>query len=91
MIRVKGRDMVQPMAWKPLKGMANASAWRTQRPVVSLETCTGCLLCWKFCPDAAITIRDDGKVAFDLAACKGCGVCMEECPVDAIHMEVEAR
>lgn len=90
MIRVKGRDLVQPMAWKPLTGMANAAAWRTQRPILDDAACTGCLICWKFCPDAAIAPQDS-KVAFDLASCKGCGVCEAECPAGAIRMEVEAR
>ena len=32
--------------------------WRIMRPVVDLEKCKKCTLCWKFCPDAAIELVD---------------------------------
>jgi len=63
--------------------------WRAFRPVRDQEKCTNCLLCWIFCPDGAVKVRE-GKIAeIDLAHCKGCGICAHECPVDAIEMVEE--
>jgi len=62
--------------------------WRSKRPVRDEEKCTRCLICWIFCPDAAISW--DGKdIHFDMNYCKGCGICAEECPVNCIKMEDE--
>lgn len=58
--------------------------WRTMRPVLIEDKCTGCLLCWPVCPDTSIIPTDDGKVRYDYDHCKGCGVCVEVCPFDAI-------
>ncbi len=64
--------------------------WRVMRPVIDLERCTRCLICWKFCPDAAIEIRQEAPhIQYDY--CKGCGVCAEECPQGCISFEREAR
>ena len=60
--------------------------WRTLSPRVALESCTGCLLCWKYCPDACVGIRD-GKPMIDMDHCKGCGICATECPQRCIHMD----
>jgi pyruvate ferredoxin oxidoreductase delta subunit len=46
-------------------------------------------MCWLYCPEAAITIDDDGMYGFDLFYCKGCGICAEECPKKCITMVVE--
>lgn len=65
--------------------------WRSLRPEWSQEKCIQCLLCWVFCPDGAIIVRD-GKIAeFDFEHCKGCGICAQECPpkVKAIKMVPE--
>jgi len=59
--------------------------WRAFRPVVDIEKCTGCLLCWIYCPEPAI-VQKDKKVRVDYDFCKGCGICAEECPVKAITM-----
>lgn len=88
-VKLAGREIVQPMAWKSTRESSGAAAWRTQRPVLDAAKCTGCLLCWKFCPEPAI-LPADGKVAFELSSCKGCGVCAVECPADAIRMIEEA-
>ena len=57
--------------------------WRTARPVIDRDKCTGCLLCWVFCPEGIIT-KNERKVDYEY--CKGCGVCAKECPVSAIEM-----
>ena len=55
--------------------------WRTERPVWDAEKCTSCLICWVYCPDSAIMLNEEGKMAgVDLEHCKGCGICAEECP-----------
>ncbi|OYT47962.1 ferredoxin [Candidatus Bathyarchaeota archaeon ex4484_231] len=65
-------------------------AWRAFRPVVDQSKCINCLLCWIFCPDAAI-IRKEKFVDVNYDYCKGCGICANECPVNAITMEEEKR
>ena len=62
--------------------------WRVLRPVVDMETCTMCRLCWVSCPDACINIKDD-TLSVNLKYCKGCGICAEVCPVGAIEMVPE--
>jgi 2-oxoacid:acceptor oxidoreductase delta subunit (pyruvate/2-ketoisovalerate family) len=63
--------------------------WRSLRPVIDAARCTGCLICWKFCPEACVNLTD--KVpAIGLSYCKGCGVCVAECPPKAIRFEDEA-
>ncbi|NPV51944.1 MAG: 4Fe-4S binding protein [Firmicutes bacterium] len=67
--------------------------WRTHRPVWDPEKCINCFLCWIYCPDSAIQVKD-GKVAgIDLEHCKGCGICAHECPskVRAINMVLESE
>jgi pyruvate ferredoxin oxidoreductase delta subunit len=61
------------------------AAWRTLRPVVTPETCTGCWQCYLLCPDAAI-YKDNSKAAINTDFCKGCGVCAKACPTQAITM-----
>jgi len=64
-------------------------SWRDFRPVVDAEKCTGCGMCWLFCPDMAIS---KGKPAVvDYRYCKGCGICANECPFKAITMVPEER
>ncbi len=65
------------------------SGWRTFKPVVALDTCTGCYRCYLVCPDGVIVKTETGKVAVDYDFCKGCGVCAHECPFDAIEMVKE--
>lgn len=62
--------------------------WRTLKPVIDLAACTGCLLCWKFCPEACVGLRD-GKPMIDFEHCKGCGICVQECPPRCVHMVPE--
>jgi len=45
-------------------------AWRAFRPVVDQSKCINCLLCWIFCPDAAI-IRKEKFVDVNYDYCKG--------------------
>ncbi len=56
--------------------------WRSLRPVHDMEHCTHCMICWVYCPDAAIVVEDGRWVRFDLDHCKGCGICAKVCPVN---------
>ncbi len=65
--------------------------WRTFMPVVDDAKCVKCYICWKFCPEPAIFIREDGYVGIDYDYCKGCGICANECPTKAITMVKEEK
>lgn len=65
--------------------------WRAKRPIVDLEKCTHCMVCWLFCPDSSIVTANGRFVGFDLEHCKGCGICAVECPPKVIDMVDEIR
>lgn len=65
-------------------------AWRTFKPVIDLEKCIGCAICWQDCPDNSIEWRDD-QPHIVYSHCKGCGICANECPSDAIEMVLEVQ
>jgi len=74
-------------ATKPAPGSAGKTAyWRWQKPIIDLNKCTRCGLCWVYCPDSAYTFDEDGYPVILYDWCKGCGICAVECPVDAIRM-----
>lgn len=60
--------------------------WRYVKPVINYNKCVLCMVCWKYCPDAAIKIEND-KPVIDYDYCKGCGICFSECNIKAISME----
>ena len=64
--------------------------WRAFRPIIDQDKCINCLLCWIYCPDAAVT-RLEKSVDVDYDYCKGCGICANECPAKAITMVEEKR
>jgi pyruvate ferredoxin oxidoreductase delta subunit len=55
--------------------------WRVNRPLHDMEQCTHCLICWVYCPDSSIIIKDGRWTEFDYDHCKGCGICASVCPV----------
>ena len=65
-------------------------AWRNIRPIIDLDECLQCGICWKFCPDAAIYIANEFPVV-NYDYCKGCGLCAEECPSKCITMVEEEK
>jgi pyruvate ferredoxin oxidoreductase delta subunit len=72
-----------------IKGGKYVANWRLYRPTVIYEKCIACGLCVTYCPEAAITRREDNKPVIDYRFCKGCGVCANECPQEAIEMKKE--
>ena len=60
--------------------------WRSERPIIDLDKCSKCGLCYIYCPDAAIEMNDEGYPERQLFYCKGCGICAAECPTKAITM-----
>ena len=65
--------------------------WRSQVPDIDSAKCTGCMLCYFYCPDASIIIKDGKATEIDLKHCKGCGICAQECPAKCIVMKTEER
>ena len=62
--------------------------WRSLRPAVDAQRCTGCLICWKYCPEACVQLTDKvPQINFDY--CKGCGICVVECPPQCISFNPE--
>lgn len=59
--------------------------WRTFKPVRD-QRCTHCMLCWIYCPDSSILVKDEKQTGFDYDHCKGCGICAKVCPVKCIEM-----
>ncbi len=87
---VRGEGLFLAPISRPAEGsIGKTGTWRTTRPVVDLEKCTGCYVCWLYCPENTIVKTGDGKVAIDYDYCKGCGVCAEVCPFKAIRMVEE--
>lgn len=56
--------------------------WRSLRPVHDMEQCTHCMICWVYCPDAAIIVEEGRWARIDYDHCKGCGICAQVCPVN---------
>ena len=59
--------------------------WSQEKPNIN-DKCIACGQCVKFCPEGAITIKDN-KAVVNLEYCKGCGLCAENCPIKAIEMK----
>ncbi len=49
------------------------------------DPCTGCHLCTRVCPTAAIAGKPKQKHVIDPALCIACGACFDVCPEDAIR------
>ena len=86
-----GKNKVVKELKKVAQAPANSRAdWRTFRPVVEAAKCTGCQICWTFCPEHSIDMVEK-KSIINYTYCKGCGICAEECPVKAITMVMESE
>ena len=65
--------------------------WRVQKPVVDLNKCIKCGICWMYCPDSCIKIDKKKGAIIDYDYCKGDGVCANVCPVKCIKMVKEEK
>jgi len=67
--------------------------WRNQKPVLNREKCIDCMICFIYCPDSSILIKDGKMTGFDYDHCKGCGICAAVCPpkCQAIEMVKEVK
>jgi pyruvate ferredoxin oxidoreductase delta subunit len=62
--------------------------WRSRKPIIDLEKCSSCLICWIYCPDSSIIVEDGKTMGINYNFCKGCGICAKVCPpkIKAIEM-----
>ncbi len=74
-----------------VRGLIKPQALKEAGRCFHCGDCVMCDNCLIFCPDVAITRKEDGSgYDVDLDHCKGCGICARECPRGAIVM-VEER
>jgi len=101
-LKKEGGMIQKPKGWKalPISGLIleggnsvgyETGSWRALRPVIDTEKCSHCMLCWLFCPDGSIKVRDSKVSGVDLRYCKGCGICAVECPRQVIEMLEESQ
>jgi pyruvate ferredoxin oxidoreductase gamma subunit len=64
--------------------LRTTEGWRVSRPVIDLDHCTRCFLCFALCPEGAIALDAESFPIIDYDHCKGCLVCVTECPPRAI-------
>jgi 2-oxoacid:acceptor oxidoreductase delta subunit (pyruvate/2-ketoisovalerate family) len=85
----------QKLGWKELSKGAipfkssteyETGDWGIENPDIDRSKCTKCVICYFFCPESAITVRDDGYTEVDTRYCKGCGICANECPAKCMTM-----
>ena len=89
-VDIKGANDMPAMAMSLGKMTYNKTgSWRNMTPVLDGEKCNGCMLCWKFCPDACIEPVEPPVI--DMDYCKGCGICAVECPTGAIILIEEGK
>jgi len=62
--------------------------WRYRKPLIDLEKCNQCGVCWMYCPDTAVRPKGESFTIL-YKYCKGCGICAEECPKGAILLVSE--
>ena len=65
--------------------------WRSYRPIWDEKKCNNCKVCWVYCPDGSIVVKNGVMTGIDLDHCKGCGICDYECPQKAIKMMEETK
>jgi len=89
--------MSLPISVQPNSTEKNKTgAWRTFKPKVDFNKCTGCGICARFCPEGIIAIdpvngHAKPKAVINSDYCKGCGICAAECPFKAIEMDLDKK
>lgn len=88
---IASKDYAHNTCWHAGWLTTKNAGWRTFRPVIDNEKCTGCLKCYMDCPDGCIykVESDEKAVAVDLDFCKGCAMCKNACKFDVIEMVAE--
>lgn len=71
--------------------LRKTGSWRVTKPVIDLEACTRCAICFVYCPDGAIVLDEESYPHIDYDHCKGCLICVEECPPQIISIEREVK
>lgn len=66
------------------------AGWRTEKPQIDTEKCSGCHYCYLCCPEGVI-YKDGDKIGIDFDFCKGCGICARVCKRKAILMVREEK
>jgi pyruvate ferredoxin oxidoreductase gamma subunit len=80
-----------PSISRPATSAARStSGWRVYRPVIELQRCTRCFLCFALCPEGAIRLDAASYPVIDYEHCKGCLICAHECPPQVISQVREA-
>jgi len=76
---------------KPKKGAGGETgAWRVYRPVIDPAKCIKCMMCYMYCPEAAIEVSNRNEIPrIDYRYCKGCLICYEVCPVPGKAIKIE--
>lgn len=83
--------MAAPSIFVPGNATArHTGSWRMEEPVIDMDACTRCSLCYVLCPDGAIRLDEDGYPHIDYEHCKGCMICREVCPPKVIATKKEA-
>lgn len=94
--------MKEKKGWKdlPIGGVVDKPAtaleyktgtWRTFKPIWDESKCIHCLICWIYCPDSCILVKEGKMIGIDYDHCKGCGICASTCPRKCIQMEEEKK
>lgn len=65
--------------------------WRIFKPIINLDECNKCWICFVRCPEGVISLNDEEYPYIDYEHCKGCLICHEECPKKAIVVEREVK
>ncbi len=92
-------ELLTPKSWKELPhvpvslgvmgSIGKTGEWRILRPEISREKCNRCGMCYLYCPEGTMIIKEGTGPEVDLTFCKGCGICASECPRKAISMKPE--
>jgi pyruvate ferredoxin oxidoreductase delta subunit len=60
--------------------------WKVRYPHIDKGKCINCLICYIYCPENCIEVKNGKIDKLNLKYCKGCGICETECKKGAIRM-----
>ncbi len=88
---VIGGDDLQDIVSVGNSRLRRTGNWRIFKPTIDYKKCTDCMICFAYCPESAIVLGPDKRLAIDYENCKGCLICFKECPPKAISFEREVK